>query len=185
MTQEKGDRDAAPVTCRRVDVDQIRRLYLSWLPLALGLVAAGNLILSAFLPRSAQPVRLHDDGSLTHLVHSEQRSVDRRYGIYLELGDAMAGQVLYVPEDSMLEADIAQGLSDVTIIERAYDPTNVPLDVVPEGEPLGLFQTNAGELPYWIVPDGGDARWWLARSSEGILIISESVAPVPGETDGS
>lgn len=162
-----------------VSIHALRRFYRRWLPAALVVTALANLVANEFLPDSAQSFRLHQSGSLTHLVHTEQATVDRRYGIYMEMGDAMAGGVLFVPSASEVDPDLAKAFSDVRLKEREYDSRDVPADLLPEGEPLGVFQAGDDRLPYWILTDGGDTTWWLGRSPRGLVIIPESVAPVP------
>lgn len=153
-------------------------MYRRWLPVALAVTALANVAASPFLPVSALPVRPHSSGSLTHLVHTEQRTVDLRYGIYMELGDVLAGETLYVPEDSPLSADLARGLANVILEELDYDPTDLT-GAVPEGEPLGSFQAEDERIPYWILRNGGDTRWWLGRTVEGLVVVPETVAPLP------
>jgi len=162
-----------------VSTHALRQFYRLWLPAALVLAILGNLVASGFLPASAQAFRRHDSGSLTHLVHTEQRSVNLRYGIYMELADALAGGVLFVPEGSALNADLARGLSNVTVKERDYDPGDLSADLVPADEPLGRFEADDEELPYWFLSGDNDLRWWLGHTPEGLVIIPESVAPVP------
>ncbi len=156
----------------------MRQIYRRWLPAALAVTALANVAATPFLPSSAKPFRPHSSGSLTHLVHTEQRTVDLRYGIYMELGDVLAGETLYVPEESPLSADLAAGLANVTIEELDYDRADLS-DVPPRGQPRGSFQSGDERIDYWIVPNGTDAAWWLGQNSEGIVIVSESVAPVP------
>lgn len=156
----------------------MRRFYDRWLPAALAITALANLVANTFLPGSAQPFRPHNSGSLTHLVHTEQRTVDLRYGIYMELGDALSGGTLFVPEESPLSADLARGLANVTIEEMDYEPTDLSA-VPPRGDPLGSLQDGEDRIDYWIISNGTDAAWWLGQNSEGIVIVSKSVAPVP------
>lgn len=159
-------------------IHALRRVYRRWLPAALALAAAANLVANGFLPNASQTFRRHDSGSLTHLVHTEQRSVDLRYGIYMELADALSGQTLHVPEESPLNADLARGLANVTLETSDYDSADlsgVPL----RGEPLGSFQDGDERTDYWILSDGRETRWWLGQTSEGIVIVPETVAPVP------
>lgn len=158
---------------------RLRQVYIRWLPLALGLTVAANLVITQFLPRPARSIRPHAEESLTYLVHIEQSSVDRRYGLYLELGDAADGDVLVVPLDSPIVPDIAEGLSGVTVVERDYDASGLPAEAEPIGPPIGAFATENGDLPYWILPDAEADRWWVAETNEGIVVVPESVAPVP------
>ena len=173
--------DRQPVSSPTVSDHRLRRAYTRWLPLALGLTVAANLVVTSFLPRPARSIRRHADGSLTHLVHTDQSTVDRRYGLYLELGDAADGDVLLVPLDSLIVSDIAEGLAGVTVEERDYDAGTLPVEAEPAGPPLGVFTTERGDLPYWILPDNEADRWWLAQTSEGIVVVPESVAPLPGD----
>ncbi|MFP3881972.1 MAG: hypothetical protein ACLFWH_06595 [Actinomycetota bacterium] len=157
----------------------LRRIYRRWLPAVLVVTALANLVANGFLPRVSQTLRPHGSGSLTHLVHTEQRTVDLRYGIYMELADALSGQTLYVPEESPLSADLARGLANVTLETSDYDAADLSA-VPPRAEPLGSFQDGEERIDYWILPDGGEARWWLAQTSEGIVIVPDTAAPIPG-----
>lgn len=156
----------------------LRRIYRRWLPAALAVTALGNLVANEFLPPVSKALQVHDNGALTHLVHAEQRSVDLRYGLYMELADALSGQTLYVPEESPLSADLAHGLANVTLVTRRYDPADLS-GVPARGEPLGSFQDGDERIDYWILPDGQDTRWWLGQTSQGIVIVPEAIAPVP------
>jgi hypothetical protein len=156
----------------------LRRIYQRWLPAALAVTALANVVANESLPKESQTLRRHDSGALTHLVHTEQRTVDLRYGIYMELADALSGQTLYVPEESPLSADLARGLANVTLEARDYDPANLS-GVPARGEPLGSFQDGDDRIDYWILSDGRETRWWLGQNSEGIVIVPEIVAPLP------
>jgi len=158
--------------------ERLRSLYVILLPLAFVVAALANLVLSSFLPLSALPLRPHADGSLTHLVHTEQPSVDRRFGFYLELDDATDGGELVVPVDSFVDPDLAEGFADFDVVERDYDPSLLP-DGLAGGIPLGTVETEHGDLPYSIIP-GDDDVWWLAVTDEGIVVVPESFAPPPG-----
>jgi hypothetical protein len=136
-----------------------------------------NLALTFFLPLSSQPLRPHAEGSLTHLVHTEQPSVNRRFAFYLELDDATDGGVLIVPVGSFVDSALVRGLADLEVEERDYDPTLVAGSVaVPPS--LGVVETDDGDLAYTIVA-GDDDTWWLALTDGGIVIVPESFAPVP------
>ncbi len=151
--------------------------YARWLAPALVATTLVNLALTFFLPPSAQPLRLHTDGSLTHLVHAEQPSVDRRFAFYLELDDATDGGVLIVPSDSFVDRALVRGFAGLEVEERDYDPTSVPGSVaVPPS--LGVVETDDGDLAYTIVA-GNDDTWWLAITEDGIVVVPESVATVP------
>jgi hypothetical protein len=136
-----------------------------------------NLALTFFLPLSSQPLRPHAEGSLTYLVHTEQPSVNRRFAFYLELDDATDGGVLIVPVGSFVDGDLVRGLARLEVEERDYDPTLVSGSVaVPPS--LGVVETDDGDLDYTIIP-GDDDTWWLALTEGGIVVVPESVAPVP------
>lgn len=159
-------------------LDVLRRIYRRWLAPLLVATALANLVAAAFVPTASQSVRRHESGSLTHLVHKEQRSVDRRYGIYIELGDALAGGTLVVYPGVELSADLARGLAGVEFEELDYDPTVQP-GFVPESEPLGSFEAGDVLIDYWIVPDGKSNRWWLGTVPGGVVVLPETTAPVP------
>lgn len=159
--------------------ERLRSLYRRWLPLVLGLTVAANLVLERALPISARSIRFHDQGSLTHLVQTEQSTVARRFGLYLEMGDVAGGGTLILPPGSPLAADVAQGLSGVTVLVEDYDPQALPEELYPQGPPLGPFATPEGDVSYWILP-GADIRWWVALIPEGIVLVPESLQPLPG-----
>jgi hypothetical protein len=161
-----------------VFIDALRRIYRRWLPAALAVIALANLVANESLPKESQTFRRHDSGTLTHLVHTEQRTVDLRFGIYMELADALSGQTLYVPEESPLSADLALGLADVTLKTSDYDPADLS-GVPARGEPLGSFQDGDERPDYWILSDGIEAGWWLGQDTDGIVIVSETIAPIP------
>jgi hypothetical protein len=157
---------------------RLSAFYARWLPWVFGLTAAANLVLLAFLPLSGWPIRAHDDASLTHLVRTEQPSVDRRFGFYLELDDATDGGVLIVPSGSFVEPELASGFADFQVSEVDYDPSfDLPDDVV-DPDPIGMVETDEGDVPYSIVT-GEDDVWWIAFDDGGIVVVPESVAPVP------
>lgn len=169
------------VTSSLVWVNRLRPLYRRWLPVALAVTAAANLVAHVFVPLTAQPLRLHDEGSLTYLVHTEQRVVDLRYGFYEELADVMAGQTLLVPEGSPVDMDLASGLSGVTVVIGDFDPAAPSVaELIDNEEPIGLLQVGEGEVPYWILAGADDQLWWLALAGGGIVVVPESVEPVPG-----
>lgn len=157
----------------------LRRLYVKWLPIALGLTAAANLILTPFLPRGSQPILIHDEASLTYLAHNSQPSVDRRFSFYLELDDATDGGELVVPVDSFVSPELVEGFADMEVVERDYDPVgSLPEDLV-EGQPQGEVETDDANSLYWIL-DGDSDRWWLAFTNDGVVVVPETVAPAPG-----
>jgi len=174
--------NVAPVSelasSHRDNRERLRFLYARWLPLALSLAALANLVLVFYLPPSALPLLLHNEGSLTHLVHTEQPSVNRRFGFYLELDDATDGGELVVPIDSFVNPDLAEGFADFEVVERDYDPSLLP-DAIAVLAPLGTVETDDGDLPYSIIR-GDDDLWWLALTDDGVVVVPESVAPVPG-----
>lgn len=135
------------------------------------------MVLTPFLPRASWPIRPHADGSLTHLVHTEQPSVDRRFAFYLELDDATDGGVLVVPVDSFVDPELVEGFAELEVVVRSYDPA-IPSSIA-EPPQLGVVETGNGDLPYSIVP-GDDDLWWLAITADGVIVIPESAAPVPG-----
>lgn len=157
----------------------LRRIYRRWLPLVLVLAALANSVANEQLTATSQTYRRHASGSLTHLVHTEQRSVDLRYGIYMELGDALVGGTLVLPEESALDPHLARGLSGVEVIRLGYDPSHVPDQVMPEGQALGSLRAEGENLPYWVLPGEGVDRWWLGQTPDGIVIVPETVSPVP------
>lgn len=158
--------------------DRLRSRYTRLLPVAFVAAASVNVVLSFLLPPSAQPLRLHSEGSLTFLVHDEQPSVDRRFAFYLELDDATDGGVLIVPVGSFVDSDLAEGFADFEVVEREYDPTLIPGDI-DRPPSLGTVETEDGDLPYSIVA-GDDDVWWIAIVGDWILVIPESVAMAHG-----
>jgi hypothetical protein len=160
--------------------DRLRSFYVAWLPVGLGLAALTNIVMVLFLPLNAIPLRLHQDGALTELVHTEGVSLDRRYGFYLELDDATDGGVLVVPAGSIIEPELAEGFAEFEVIDSDFEPNQVP-DGLTDDPPLGTFETKGGEeYSYWIVSGDADT-WWLGLSDSRMVVIPESVAPVPAE----
>lgn len=168
----------APMTARDRG---LRRLYVRSLPFILAAVVSVNLILTTALREGQLPIRLHNEGSLTHLVRVEQRATDWRYGFYLELGDVAAGQPLRVPEGSHpIVAWMTRGLSHVELQVSDYDPSALPPEAVPQGPPIGELETPDDVLiPYWILPGAGPR--WMGYHQNGIVIVPDSVALTPGE----
>ena len=157
--------------------ERLRSFYARWLAPALVATALVNLALTFFLPLSSQPLRPHAEGSLTYLVHTEQPSVNRRFAFYLELDDATDGGVLIVPVGSFVDSDLVRGLAGLEVEERDYDPTLVAGSVALPPS-LGVVETDDGDLDYTIIPDDDDT-WWLALTEGGVVVVPESVAPVP------
>lgn len=153
-------------------------VYTRYLPAALGLTAVVNLALTPFLPGSAAPIRTHRDGSLTELVHTEQRAVDRRFGFYMELDDATNGGTLIVPMGSFVNAELAEGFAGFDVVELDYDPA-AGATGVPEVPEQWLVETESGDLVFSIIP-GNDDLWWLAERPNGdVVVVPDSVAPAP------
>jgi hypothetical protein len=157
--------------------ERLRFLYSRWLPLALAIATLANIVLTFFLPGSALPIRLHDDGSLTHLVHTEQPSVNRRFSFYLELDDATDGGVLVVPFDSFVDPDLADGFAAFEVIECDGDAGRIAGEITGQ-DPLGEVETETGNLPYFIIPGQSDL-WWVAITDGSVVVVPESVAPPP------
>ncbi|HEU5114003.1 MAG TPA: hypothetical protein VFU96_11850 [Acidimicrobiia bacterium] len=153
-------------------------VYTRYLPVALGLTAVVNLALTPFLPGSAAPIRTHPDGSLTELVHTEQRAVDRRFGFYMELDDASDGGILIVPRGSFVNPELAEGFAGFEVLEAEYDP-RAGADSLPETPERWLVETDSGDLVFSIVP-GSDNVWWLAERPNGeVVVVPNSVVPAP------
>lgn len=157
--------------------ERLRILYGRWLPLAFAIATVANIVLTFFLPGPSLPIRLHDDGSLTHLAHTEQPSVNRRFAFYLELDDATDGGVLVVAVDSFVDPDLAGGFADFDVIECEFDPGPIAEEIAGQ-DPLGDVETENGNLPYFIIAGQGDL-WWVAITDEGVVVVPESVAPPP------
>lgn len=151
------------------------RWYARLLPIVLATLGVFNLSTCVALEPRYQPIRVHDDSSMTHLVHVEQTATDRRYRFYYELGDVAAGQTLQALETPIV-AWMTRGLSEVELVVADYDPT-LPPQAVPEGEPLGVMENEHGVFPYWILP--GEGSRWMGHYQDGIVIVPESVADVP------
>ncbi len=157
---------------------RLGRVYTRFLPAAFVATAVVNFALTPFLPGSGAPIRTHRDGSLTELVHTEQRAVDRRFGFYLELDDATDGGVLVVPEGSFVNAELADGFAGFEVVEVAYDPRTGGTNI-PETTESWLLETESGDVTISIVA-GDDDLWWLAeRPGGGFVVIPDSVAPAP------
>lgn len=153
-------------------------VYTRYLPAALGLTAVVNLALTPFLPGSAAPIRTHRDGSLTELVHTEQRAVDRRFGFYMELDDATDGGTLVVPMGSFVNPELAEGFAGLEVEEVDYDPRAGAVSV-PDSPESWLVETESGDLVFSIIP-GYDDLWWLAERPNGdVVVVPDSVLPAP------
>jgi hypothetical protein len=161
-----------------------RRLYILGLPVVLGLAGLINLGFSVGAPLLGSPIRQHAEGSLTHLVHTEERPVDMRYGFYLELGDVADGGTLVVPPLSPVQADLARAISNVTVIVKDYEPTPMSPGAFPNEDPLGHLSVDDQDLPYWIYPSEGEDQWWLARFRDGLIVIPEAMEQVPRSSSG-
>ena len=157
---------------------RLGRMYTRFLPAAFAATAVINLALTPFLPGSAAPIRTHRDGSLTELVHTEQRAVDRRFGFYLELDDAADGGVLVVPSGSFVNAELAEGFAGFEVVEVDYDPSAGGTNI-PESPESWLLETESGDVTISIVA-GSDDLWWLAeRPGREFVVVPNSVAPAP------
>ena len=153
-------------------------VYTRYLPAALALTAAVNLALTPFLPGSAAPIRTHRDGSLTELVHSEQRAVDRRFGFYMELDDVTDGGILVVPVGSFVNPELAEGFAGFDVVEVDYDPRAAGTDV-PESAESWLVETETGDVSVSIVA-GDDDLWWVAERPNGeFVVVPNSVQAAP------
>lgn len=141
-----------------------------------------NLAVMWRFPVSSPLVR-YQSGSLTDLAHDNQRSVDRRFAFYLELDDRTDGGTLVVPDPSPVNPDLVEGLAGLRFEKRSYDPDAVPDSVAPLFAPLGELEVGDGVVAYSILPgEPGETRW-VGRIGGGLIVIPESVAPVPeGDT---
>lgn len=141
------------------------------------LIAASiNIVLTFFLPPSARPFVLSDDGSLTEMVQAGQPSVRERFGFYLELDDATEAGTLFVPTDFVLVEELIDGYSGLEVVVSDFDPSlPTGIDVPP---PLGVLETEQGDFSYALI-DGGDDVWWLAVTDDSIVVVPDTAAPVP------
>jgi hypothetical protein len=153
-------------------------VYTRYLPAALGLTAAINLAVTPFLPGSGAPIRFHRDGSLTELVHTEQLSVDRRFGFYLELDDVTDGGILIVPMGSFVNPELAEGFAGFDVVEVDYDP-RAGGDNIPDSPESWVVETESGDVSVSIVA-GDDDLWWVAERPDGeFVVVPNSVEPAP------
>jgi hypothetical protein len=153
-------------------------VYTRYLPAALGLTAAINLAVTPFLPGSGAPIRFHRDGSLTELVHTEQLSVDRRFGFYLELDDVTDGGILIVPMGSFVNPELAEGFAGFDVVEVDYDP-RAGGDNIPDGPESWVVETESGDVSVSIVA-GDDDLWWIAERPDGeFVVVPNSVEAAP------
>jgi len=130
----------------------------------------------------SSPIIPAESGSLTHLAHVAQRSVDRRYAFYLELDDQTDGATLILPDPSTVNTRLVEGLAAMTLEIRSYDPTAIPEGLVPRGEPDGELENDDSVVRYWILPGERDDPRWVGRFSGGLVIVPVSAAPVPDGT---
>jgi len=143
------------------------------------MTALVNLAVTFFLPPTAFPVRPHEAGDLTYLVHNEQLSVDRRFGLYMELGDATDGGVLVVPSGtSIVDPELAEGFAELEVVECAFDPTVLPAGVT-EAPTIGTFESDDGDFFSYSIVTGHSELWWLVETDAGIIFVPASVAAPP------
>ncbi len=155
---------------------RLRSIYVKWLPAALLTAALANIVLTLFLPPTARPIVVYEDGSLTDLIHAAQPSVNRRFGFYLELDDATGSGTLFVPTEVALTEELVDGFSGLDVVVSVFDPSLPPdLEVPP---PLGVLETEDGDFSYSLI-EGSDDVWWLAVTDDSIVVIPNMVAPVP------
>ena len=154
-------------------------VYRRWLPTILIGSALVNAALTSLLPAGSLPIRSHPDPSLTYLVRTEGISLDKRFSLYMHLGDAARGGTLIVPLGAVVSGELVEGLAGMDMVERDFDARSWPPEVATSGPPLGLYETAIGDLPYWILPGDGEL-WWLGQTDQVLVVVSDSVAPVPG-----
>lgn len=138
-----------------------------------------NLAVVWRFPVSSPFVR-YESGSLTDLARENQRTVDRRFSFYLELYDRTEGGALVVPDPSPVDRELVEGLAGLRVEGRSYDPSRVPDSVRSRYSPLGEVEVEEGSVAYSILPGEADEARWIGRVGDGLVVIPESVAPVPG-----
>jgi hypothetical protein len=154
----------------------MKRFYSWFLPTVLISISLANLAVTPFISYEAQPIRGHSDPSLTYLARVEQLTVSRRYLFFMELGDVAAGDVLMLHRNSGIEVKSAENLAGVTVERADYDPADVFAAAGDLGEPSGVLEVGDNDLPFWIIRGEGD-RWWLGRTSRGIVVLQIGKLP--------
>lgn len=139
-------------------------------------------LVTIWLSPLSSPIIPAESGSLTHLATVAQRSVARRYAFYLELDDRTDGATLIVPDPSTVNTRLVEGLAAMTLETRSYDPTAIPDELVPRGEPHGELEVDDSIVRYWILAGEADEPRWAARFAGGLVIVPVSAAPVPEGT---
>lgn len=139
-------------------------------------------LVTIWLSPLSSPIIPADSGSLTHLAHVAQRSVARRYAFYLELDDQTDGATLILPDPSTVNTRLVEGLAAMTLETRSYDPTAIPEELVPRGEPDGELEIDDSVIRYWILSGERDEPRWVGRFAGGLVIVPFSAAPVPDGT---
>lgn len=130
----------------------------------------------------SSPIIPAESGSLTHLTHVAQRTVELRYAFYLELDDHTDGTPLIVPDSATVDTRLVEGLAAMTVETRAYDPTAIPEEVLPRGEPQGEVEIDDTAIRYWILSGAPNEARWVGRFAGGLVIVPFSVAPLPDGT---
>jgi hypothetical protein len=161
---------------------QARRTVRRALPWILIATVVVNLAMSRrYVPPSGHPIRTTAGPELSALVRASQPLTRDLYLLYADLADVAAGSVLVVPDGHTLDHRLVRGIGGMTVEVRDYDPTVDDGAFDLSTRPLGGVVTPGGVVDYWIVP-GSAGVWWLGRIGDsGIVIVPESVAPVPGD----
>lgn len=162
--------------------DRLAGPYRRWGLAVLLATAVANVAITPFYPEQAQPVRWHGDPDLSHLVETERESVDLRFGFYEDLRAAAAGGALIVPPGSIVDPHVADGLSLLDVVERDYDPA-IDSTGLPDPVAKGLHDGSGADVAYEVLP-GIAVVWWYAIDGDVVVIVPESLIPVPEVTDG-
>jgi hypothetical protein len=154
-----------------------RRRYATWLPIVLVIGTLANFVAEPSLPQGGRAVVVKADGSLHHLVHSGQRSIAQRYGLYFDLRSVDGGALVSFRRSGVNQKLLgAFGGMEMRVVD--YEPAGHSLP--PLGEPTGEFDTeDRRRVSYWLVVGIPGDTYWLAEHEGGLVVVAESVAPLP------
>lgn len=161
-------------------IERVRRRLRPWLtrvlPAVLVATAVANVAFTPFVPAQSQPIRFHADGSLRGLIASERESVTVRYSIYEDLRLLAADGTLVVPAGRrILDEYLVGGMSLMSVEVIDYDPET---SVAGAAAATGPSDATATIDSYTILAGDAD-RWWVAIDGSTLVIVPESVAPIP------
>lgn len=94
--------------------------------LLFGALAAALVNAAIPSPLVSQPVRPHDEPTLSHLIATEQAHLANNYLLYAQLRDLGPGATIIVPPGAILAPYTLEGLSLLDVRTEQYDPSLHP-----------------------------------------------------------